>query len=102
MILVSGFNVYPNEIEDTLMRMTGISEVAIIGVPDENSGEMVKAFIVKKNPDLTKEEVLKFSRENLTGYKIPKFIEFCNELPKTNVGKISRRELRSRSEASHV
>ncbi len=102
MILVSGFNVYPNEIEDTLMRMPGILEVAIIGVPDENSGEIVKAFIVKKNPDLTKEDVLKFSRENMTGYKIPKFIEFCTELPKTNVGKISRRELRKREEVEKV
>lgn len=98
MILVSGFNVYPNEIEDTLMRMPGILEVAIIGVPDENSGEIVKAFIVKKNPDLTKEDVLRFARENMTGYKVPKFIEFCTELPKTNVGKISRRELRQREE----
>ncbi len=96
MILVSGFNVYPNEIEDTLMRMPGILEVAVIGVPDENSGEIAKAFIVKKDPDLTETEVLQFCRENLTGYKIPKYIEFCKELPKTNVGKISRLELRDR------
>jgi len=96
MILVSGFNVYPNEIEDTLMRMPGILEVAVIGVPDENSSEIGKAFIVKKDLDLTEAEVLQFCRENLTGYKIPKYIEFCKELPKTTVGKISRRELRDK------
>jgi long-chain acyl-CoA synthetase len=94
MILVSGFNVYPNELEDTLMRMPKIQEVAIVGVPDDNSGEVVKAFIVKKNPKLTTSEVIEFCRENMTGYKVPKYVEFCQELPKTNVGKISRKELR--------
>lgn len=97
MVLVSGFNVYPNEIEDVLVHMPGILEAAVIGVPDENSGEAVKAFIVKNNPNLTAKEVLHFCRENLTGYKIPKYIEFCNELPKTNVGKILRRALKNES-----
>jgi len=94
MILVSGFNVYPNEIEDVLIRLPGTLEVAVIGVPDGNSGEAVKAFIVKKDPTLTAENVLHYCRENLTGYKVPKYIEFCKELPKTTVGKILRRALR--------
>lgn len=94
MILVSGFNVYPNEIEDVLLHMDGIIEAAVIGVPDNNSGETVKAFIVKKNPNITVNEVLAHCRKNLTGYKIPKQIEFCDVLPKSNVGKILRRELR--------
>lgn len=95
MILVSGFNVYPNEIEDVLMHMSGISEAAVVGIQDNNSGEAVKAFIVKNNPNLTENDVLHFCRENLTGYKIPKYVEFCSELPKTNVGKILRRALKA-------
>jgi long-chain acyl-CoA synthetase len=94
MILVSGFNVYPNEIEDVLQHMPGISEAAVIGVKDDHSGEIVKAFIVKKDLKLTADDVIKYCRQNLTGYKIPKSIEFCKELPKSNVGKILRRELR--------
>ncbi len=94
MILVSGFNVYPNEIEDVVALCPGVLEVACIGVPDEKSGEAVKIFIVKKDPDLTKEKVLKYCKSNLTGYKCPKYIEFKDELPKSNVGKILRRELR--------
>lgn len=94
MILVSGFNVYPNEIEDVLLQMDGIIEAAVIGVPDSNSGEAVKACIVKKDPSMTANDVLTYCRKNLTGYKIPKHIEFCTELPKSNVGKILRRELR--------
>ena len=94
MILVSGFNVYPNEIEDVIAMMPGVLEVAAVGVPDEKSGEAVKAVIVKKDPALTAEQVKAFCRENLTGYKLPKFIEFRTELPKSNVGKILRRELR--------
>jgi long-chain acyl-CoA synthetase len=97
MILVSGFNVYPNEIEDVLVRMPGILEAAVIGVADDNSTEVVKAFIVKKDPALTENQVLKYCRENLTPYKIPKHIEFCKELPKTNVGKILRRALKPKS-----
>ncbi|MGD9871349.1 MAG: long-chain-fatty-acid--CoA ligase [Thauera sp.] len=94
MILVSGFNVYPNEIEDVIASHPGVLEVAAIGVPDERSGESVKVFIVRKDPGLTVEVVVAHCRENLTGYKIPHHIEFRDELPKSNVGKILRRELR--------
>ena len=95
MILVSGFNVYPNEIEDVIAMMPGVLEVAAVGVPDERSGEAVKVVIVKKDPALTAEQVKAHARENLTGYKQPRHVEFRDELPKTNVGKILRRELRS-------
>ncbi len=94
MILVSGFNVYPNEVEDVIAGMEGVLEVAAIGVPDEKSGEAVKVFIVKKDPDLTAEQVKAYCRTNLTGYKQPRYVEFRTELPKTNVGKILRKELR--------
>jgi long-chain acyl-CoA synthetase len=94
MILVSGFNVYPNEVEDVIAMMPGVLEVAAVGVPDDKSGEAVKVVIVKKDPNLTAEQVKAHARENLTGYKQPKFVEFRTELPKTNVGKILRRELR--------
>jgi long-chain acyl-CoA synthetase len=94
MILVSGFNVYPNEVEDVIALMPGVLEVAAVGVPDEKSGEAVKVVIVKKDPSLTAEQVKAHARENLTGYKHPKYVEFRSELPKTNVGKILRRELR--------
>ena len=94
MILVSGFNVYPNEIEDVLAMMPGVREVAAVGVPDEKSGEAVKVVIVKKDPALTADQVKAYAREYLTGYKHPRYVEFRAELPKTNVGKILRRELR--------
>ncbi|KMM77568.1 long-chain fatty acid--CoA ligase [Xanthomonas sp. NCPPB 1128] len=94
MILVSGFNVYPNEVEDVIAMMPGVLEVAAVGVPDEKSGEAVKVVIVKKDPNLTAEEVKAHARANLTGYKHPRIVEFRKELPKTNVGKILRRELR--------
>ncbi len=94
MILVSGFNVYPNEIEDVMAQHPGVLEVACLGVPDEKSGEAVKIFIVKRDPELTIEKVRAYAREYLTGYKCPKYIEFRDELPKTNVGKILRRALR--------
>jgi long-chain acyl-CoA synthetase len=94
MILVSGFNVYPNEIEDVIATMPQVLEVAAVGVPDDKSGEAVKVVIVKKDVSLTAEQVKAFCKENLTGYKLPRFIEFRTELPKTNVGKILRRELR--------
>jgi long-chain acyl-CoA synthetase len=94
MILVSGFNVYPNEIEDVVVRCPGVLEVAAVGVPDEHSGEVVKIFVVKKDPALTKEALQAFCKENFTGYKRPKQIEFRDALPKSNVGKILRRELR--------
>ena len=94
MILVSGFNVYPNEIEGVIAMMPGVLEVAAVGVPDERSGESVKVVIVKKDPALTAEQVKAHARQNLTGYKQPRIVEFRDELPKTNVGKILRRALR--------
>ncbi|WP_141653770.1 long-chain-fatty-acid--CoA ligase FadD [Erwinia billingiae] len=94
MILVSGFNVYPNEIEDVLMLHPKVREAAAIGVPNEVAGETVKICVVKKDPSLTKEELIAHCKKNLTGYKVPKIVEFRDELPKTNVGKILRRELR--------
>jgi long-chain acyl-CoA synthetase len=94
MILVSGFNVYPNEIEEVVASHPKVLEVAAVGVPDERSTEVVKIFVVPRDPSLTKEELLQFCKANLTGYKMPKQVEFRKELPKTNVGKILRRELR--------
>lgn len=94
MILVSGFNVYPNEIEDVLAMHPKVLEVAALGIPDEKSGEVVKVFVVKKDPSLTEAEIIEHCRTNLTGYKVPKKVEFRTELPKTNVGKILRRALR--------
>ncbi|OWY38392.1 long-chain-fatty-acid--CoA ligase [Xenophilus sp. AP218F] len=99
MILVSGFNVYPNEIEDVVAGHPGVLEVACIGVPDEKSGEVVKIFVVKKDPALTEKDLIHHCRENLTGYKVPKIVEFRSELPKTNVGKILRRALRDQAVA---
>ena len=99
MILVSGFNVYPNEVEDVIAMMPAVLEVAAIGVPDDKSGEAVKVFVVKKDPALTADAVKAFCRENLTGYKQPRFVEFRDELPKSNVGKILRKELRGPSQA---
>jgi len=97
MILVSGFNVYPNEIEDVVALMPQVLEVAAIGVPDEKAGEVVSLFVVKKDPELTEDEITEFCKENLTGYKRPRYIEFMDDLPKSNVGKILRRELRDSS-----
>ncbi|MBD3653827.1 long-chain-fatty-acid--CoA ligase FadD [Kangiella sp.] len=94
MILVSGFNVYPNEIEDVVALHPGVLEVAAIGEPDEVKGEVVKVVVVKKDSTLTEDDVIKHTREHLTGYKIPKVVEFREELPKSNVGKILRKELR--------
>jgi len=99
MILVSGFNVYPNEVEDVIAMMPGVLEVAAIGVPDDKSGEAVKVVIVRKDPSLTAEQVKAHAREHLTGYKHPRIVEFRTELPKTNVGKILRRELRDEAKA---
>ncbi|MCP3473853.1 long-chain fatty acid--CoA ligase [Bradyrhizobium sp. CCGUVB1N3] len=99
MILVSGFNVYPNEIEEVIASHPGVLECAVIGIPDAKSGEAVKAFVVKKDPNLTAEDVIKFCHEQLTGYKVPKHIEFRTDLPKTNVGKILRRQLRDEKKA---
>jgi long-chain acyl-CoA synthetase len=91
---VSGFNVYPNEVEDVVMEHPGVLEVAAVGVPDEHSGEVVKLFVVRKDPQLTEEALKQFCHDRLTGYKRPRQIEFRTELPKSNVGKILRRELR--------
>ncbi len=94
MILVSGFNVYPNEIEGVVVEMPGVLEAAAVGAPHKKSGEIVRLFVVRKDPALTAEEIIAYCRENLTGYKCPKEVVFRDELPKTNVGKILRRELR--------
>lgn len=102
MILVSGFNVYPNEIEDVVQTHPGVLEVGAVGVPDPKSGEAVKIVVVKKDPSLTPEELCGFCREHLTGYKVPRHVEFRSVLPKTNVGKILRRELRDTSAAAEL
>ncbi len=94
MVLVSGFNVYPNEVEDVAVSHPGVLEAAVIGVPDAHSGEAVKLFVVRRDPELTVADLAEFCKEQLTGYKRPKYIEFRDELPKSNVGKILRRELR--------
>jgi len=94
MIIVSGFNVYPNEVEGVVAMHPGVVECAAIGIPDEKSGEAVKVFVVRKDPALTEAALMEFCKQHLTGYKKPKYIEFREELPKTNVGKILRRELR--------
>ena len=95
MVLVSGFNVYPTELEDLVAQMPGVMECACVGIPDDKTGEAVKLVIVRKDPDLTEAQVLAYCKENLTGYKRPKLIEFRTDLPKTPVGKILRRELRN-------
>ena len=100
MILVSGFNVFPTEIEEVVSAHPGVLECACVGVPDAHSGEAVKVFIVRKDPALTAEQVIEYCKEELTAYKKPKYIEFRNELPKSNVGKILRRELRDQKKAA--
>ncbi|MFP3554505.1 AMP-binding protein [Paraburkholderia sp. SIMBA_049] len=102
MILVSGFNVYPNEIEDVIAMHPDVREVAAIGIPDVAQGERVKVFVVRRNPSLTEEQVIAHCRKNLTGYKVPKVVEFRDELPQTNVGKILRRELRDQELAKQT
>lgn len=102
MILVSGFNVYPSEIEDVIGRHPKVSESAVVSVPSELSGEAVKAFVVRRDSSLTKDELIAHCRRNLTGYKVPKEIEFCADLPKSNVGKILRRELRGGKNPSKI
>jgi len=97
MILVSGFNVYPNEIEDVVTQMPGILECAAVGVPDAKAGEAVKLVIVRSNPAVTEADVRAYCEANMTGYKRPKVIEFRNDLPKSPVGKILRRELRDKA-----
>jgi len=94
MILVSGFNVYPNEVEDVITQMPGVLECAAVGVPDAKAGEAVKVVVVRKDPNLTETDIRAFCEANLTGYKRPKLVEFRTDLPKSPVGKILRRELR--------
>jgi long-chain acyl-CoA synthetase len=91
---VSGFNVYPNEIEDVVAMHPGVRAVAAIGVPDPVQGERVKVFVVRRDPSLTENDVLQFCRQQLTGYKMPRIVEFRETLPQTNIGKILRRALR--------
>jgi long-chain acyl-CoA synthetase len=100
MILVSGFNVYPNELEQVVAMHPGVLECAVIGVPDEHSGEVPKVFVVKKDPQLTEQDILEHCKKELTGYKRPKYVEFRTDLPKTNVGKILRRALREEKKAA--
>ncbi|QJR15181.1 long-chain-fatty-acid--CoA ligase [Usitatibacter palustris] len=95
MILVSGFNVYPNEVEDVVAMMPGVLEVCAVATPDDKSGEVVRAVIVRKDPALTRDQVIEHCKQNLTGYKVPKVVEFWKELPKTNVGKVLRREVKN-------
>jgi long-chain acyl-CoA synthetase len=102
MIIVSGFNVYPNEVEGVIAMHPGVVECAAVGVPDEKSGEAVKVYVVRKDPALTEAELMAFCKEHLTGYKKPKYIEFRTELPKSNVGKILRRELRDAAVAAQA
>ncbi|HSW34414.1 MAG TPA: long-chain fatty acid--CoA ligase, partial [Steroidobacteraceae bacterium] len=94
MIIVSGFNVFPNEIEAVLALHPAVLECAVVGVPDERAGEAVKAFVVRKDPALTEADLVDYCRQHLTGYKKPKYIEFRDELPRSNIGKILRRALR--------
>ena len=97
MVLVSGFNVYPNEVEGVVAQIPGVLECAVVGVPDEHTGEAVKLVIVRSDPNLTEEQVRDYCHQNLTGYKRPKYVEFSTEdLPKSPVGKILRRELREK------
>ena len=95
MILVSGFNVYPNEIESVVATHPGVLECGVAGVPDDRSGETVKVVVVRKDPNLTKEAVLEHCKSHLTGYKVPRHVEFRDALPKTPIGKVLRRELRN-------
>jgi acyl-CoA synthetase (AMP-forming)/AMP-acid ligase II len=94
MILVSGFNVFPSELENVISLCDGVLECAVIGIPDESQGEAIKVFVIRDNPHLSEDDVANYCRQNLTGYKRPRYIEFRDELPKSNVGKILRRELR--------
>jgi long-chain acyl-CoA synthetase len=101
MILVSGFNVYPNEVEEVMAGHPKILECGVIGIEDEKSGEIPKIYVVRNDSSLTTEEVLEYGKENLTGYKRPRRVEFIDELPKSNVGKILRKDLRVLEEKNH-
>ena len=100
MIIVSGFNVYPNEVEGVIAAHPGVLECAVVGIPDSRSGEAVKAFVVKKDQELTSEALVAYCHENLTNYKVPRFVEFRGDLPKNQIGKVLRRELRPAREYS--
>ncbi len=102
MILVSGFNVYPNEVEKVLAGLAGVKECAVIGVPDAASGEAVKAFVVRDDPNLDAKAVRDFCKSELASYKVPRLVEFRDDLPKSNVGKILRKELRQNPSASAI
>jgi long-chain acyl-CoA synthetase len=102
MISVSGFKVFPNELEGIVAKHPGVLECAVVGVPDDKTGEAVKLFVVRKDPKLTAEELLKYCHAEMTAYKVPKYIEFRDELPKTNVGKILRRALREEKPKTSV
>jgi len=95
MIIVSGFNVYPNELEQALTLHPAVSQCAAIGVADNKAGEVVKMFVVTTDSELTEAQVIDFCKENMAGYKVPKFVEFRNELPMTNVGKVLRKDLKA-------
>jgi long-chain acyl-CoA synthetase len=99
MIIVSGFNVYPNELEQALTQHPDVLECAAIGVADPKAGEVVKMFVVATNPNLTAEQVIVYCKENMAGYKVPKFVEFRDDLPKSNVGKVLRKELKAEEQA---
>lgn len=101
MILVSGFNVYPNEVEEVMAGHPKILECGVIGINDEKSGETPKIYVVRNDPSLTTEEVIEYAKEHLTGYKRPRHVEFIDELPKSNVGKILRKDLRVLEEKNH-
>jgi long-chain acyl-CoA synthetase len=101
MILVSGFNVYPNELEDVICQNAKVLECAAVGIPDEKSGEAIKIYVVKRDDSLTKEELIEYCRKNMTSYKVPRLVEFRTELPKTNVGKILRKDLRAEALKEH-
>jgi long-chain acyl-CoA synthetase len=94
MIIVSGFNVYPNELEQTLTTHPDVSQCAAIGVADPKAGEVVKMFVITSNPELTEAQVVEFCKANMAGYKVPKYVEFRDQLPMTNVGKVLRKDLR--------
>ena len=100
MIIVSGFNVYPNELEDVCVRCPGVLECAAVGVPSDATGESIVLYVVKTDEALSEEAIISFMREQVTGYKVPKTVIFKDELPKTNVGKILRRELRDEAQQS--
>jgi long-chain acyl-CoA synthetase len=100
MIIVSGFNVYPNEVEEVISSHPGVLECAVIGIPDAKSTEAVKVFVVRLEPHLTAQDIINFAGTQLTQYKVPKHVEFRSELPKSNVGKILRRELRNENPQS--